>query len=35
MYLAIDTYNHHKDDFKKLIKQAMEMDYSWNNSSLL
>ncbi len=35
MYLAIDTYNNHKDNFKKLIKQAMEMDYSWNNSSLL
>ena len=35
MYLAIDTYNNHKDNFKKLIKQAMEMDFSWNNSSLL
>lgn len=35
MYLAIDTYNNHKDDWKKLIKQAMEMDFSWNASALV
>ena len=35
MYLAIDTYNNHKDDWKKLIKQAMEMDFSWNASALI
>jgi starch synthase len=35
MYLAIDTYNNHKDDWKKLVKQAMEMDYSWNSSALV
>ena len=35
MYLAIDTYNNHKDDWKKLIKQAMEMDFSWNRSALI
>ena len=35
MYLAIDTYNNHKDAWKKLIKQAMEMDFSWNASALV
>ena len=35
MYLAIDTYNNHKDAWKKLVKQAMEMDYSWNSSALV
>ena len=34
MFLAIDIYNNHKPAFKKLIKQAMEKDYSWKQSAL-
>ncbi len=35
MYLAINTYNNDKSAFKKLVKQAMEQDYSWNASALV
>ena len=35
MYLAINTYNNNKDVWKKLIKQAMEKDYSWDASALV
>ena len=34
MYLAIYLYNHDKEAWNKLVKQAMEKDYSWNNSAL-
>jgi starch synthase len=35
MYLAINTYNNNKDVWKKLVKQAMEKDYSWDASALV
>ncbi len=35
MFLAIDTYNNKKTDWKKLVKQAMEKDYSWESSALV
>ena len=34
MYLAIYLYNNDKEAWNKLVKQAMEKDYSWNNSAL-
>ena len=34
MFLAINTYNNNKDVWKKLVKQAMEADYSWDKSAL-
>ncbi len=34
MFYAINTYNDSKLAFKKLVKQAMEMDYSWKQSAL-
>ena len=34
MYLALNTYNNNKEVWQTLIKQAMEKDYSWNNSAL-
>ncbi|MBQ3253227.1 MAG: glycogen synthase GlgA [Acholeplasmatales bacterium] len=33
MFLAINTYNNDKAAWKKLVKQAMEKDYSWNASA--
>lgn len=33
MYLAINTYNNEKDSWKALVKEAMEMDYSWKSSA--
>ena len=33
MYLAINTYNNEKDAWKALVKEAMEMDYSWTSSA--
>ncbi len=33
MFLAINTYNEHKDAWTNLIKQAMEKDYSWSSSA--
>lgn len=35
MFLAIDAYNNKKDDWKKLVHQAMEKDYSWEASALV
>lgn len=35
MFLAIDTYNNKKADWKKLVQQAMEKDYSWESSALV
>ena len=35
MFLAIDTYNNKKTDWKKLVQQAMEKDYSWESSALV
>ncbi len=34
MFLALNTYNNNKDVWKKLVKQAMEADYSWDKSAL-
>ncbi|HIT43791.1 TPA: glycogen synthase GlgA [Candidatus Avacholeplasma faecigallinarum] len=34
MFLAINTYNNKKGVWKKLVKQAMEKDYSWRQSAL-
>ena len=34
MFLAINTYNNKKCVWKKLVKQAMEKDYSWRQSAL-
>ena len=35
MFYAINTFNHNKLAWKKLVKQAMEQDYSWKQSALL
>ncbi|MGM9968994.1 MAG: glycogen synthase GlgA [Anaeroplasma sp.] len=35
MFLAINTYNNNKTAWKKLVKQAMEKDYSWKSSALV
>ena len=35
MFLAIDAYNNKKADWKKLVQQAMEKDYSWEASALV
>lgn len=35
MFLAINTYNNNKADWKKLVHQAMEQDYSWESSALV
>ncbi|MBE6137425.1 MAG: glycogen synthase GlgA [Erysipelotrichaceae bacterium] len=35
MFLAIKTYNENKPVWKKLVKQAMEKDYSWSQSALV
>ncbi len=35
MYFAIGTYNNDKSGWKKLVKQAMEQDYSWKASALV
>lgn len=35
MFLAVNTYNNHKDVWKKLVHQAMEKDYSWQSSALV
>lgn len=35
MFLAIDAYNNKKADWKKLVHQAMEKDYSWEASALV
>ena len=34
MFYAINTFNHNKLAWKKLVKQAMEQDYSWKQSAL-
>lgn len=34
MFLAIKVYNENKTVWKKLVKQAMSMDYSWSKSAL-
>ena len=34
MFYAINTYNNDKAAWKKLVKQAMEQDYSWKQSAL-
>jgi len=34
MFLAINTYNNNKMAFKKMIKSAMEKDFSWDQSAL-
>ncbi len=34
MFLAINTFNNDKKAWNKLVKQAMEMDYSWKQSAL-
>jgi len=33
MYLAIGLYNDYKDIWNKLIKQAMQEDFSWDKSA--
>lgn len=33
MYLAINTFNDNKAGFDQLIKNAINMDYSWSNSA--
>lgn len=33
MFIAINLYNQNKDAFHKLMKQAMEKDYSWDASA--
>lgn len=33
MFLAINTYNDNKEAWTKLVKQAMEKDYSWSASA--
>ncbi len=33
MFIAINTYNNNKKAFNKLVKQAMEKDYSWSSSA--
>ena len=34
MFLAINTYNNNKLAFKKMVKLAMEKDFSWKQSAL-
>jgi len=34
MFLAINTYNNNKIAFKKMVKSAMEKDFSWKQSAL-
>ncbi len=34
IWLAINLYNDNKDDFEALIKNAMNMNYSWDKSAL-
>ena len=34
MFLAINTYNNNKMAFKKMVKSAMEKDFSWDQSAL-
>jgi starch synthase len=33
MFLAINLYNNNRQAFDSLVKQAMEKDYSWNQSA--
>ena len=34
MFLAVNVYNNNKLAFKKMVKQAMEKDFSWDQSAL-
>lgn len=34
LLLALDVYNHHQEDWKKLQRNAMTQDFSWDTASL-